>query len=80
MNVNKGTRTIVLSFVGALVLGIFGDFLVYEVDEETGEAIGSSIGFEEGSTGAEIVNIAPALLVVFGLYLGYQHMTPEDED
>jgi len=79
MNVNKGTKTIVLSFVGALVLGIFGDFLVYEVDED-GEAIGSSIGFEEGSTGAEIVNIAPALLVVFGLYLGYQHMTPEDED
>lgn len=72
MTVNKGVAVIATSFLGAIVVGLFGDFLVYEEE-------GEGIGFEEGSTGAEIVNIAPALLVVFGLYAGYRHMTPEDE-
>jgi len=69
---NKATAVVVSSFLGALVLLLFGDIMVYDPatlgENETG------LGFETGSAGAQIVEIAPVILVAFGLYAGYRSM------
>lgn len=61
---NRATSILVGSFLGALIVGVFGDLLVY--DPEATDV--SEIGFEEGSAGAELVNVAPLILVALGFY------------
>jgi len=63
-NVDKSVEILVASMIGALLVLIFGDFVV-------------DMAFEEGSTGAQIVNYAPIILVALGLYGAYREYTSE---
>jgi len=60
----ESTEVIVGSFLGALVVLIFGDVMIGT----------ESYQFAEGSAGAQMVEIAPVILVALGLYAGYRSM------
>lgn len=51
----KGVGILVSSFIGALVVAVFGDAIV-------------DVAFEDGSAGEELVDLAPLILVALGFY------------
>jgi len=69
---DKAVQVLVASMVGAVVVFLMGDLIVYP------EGAGNeSLGFAEGSTGAQIVNYAPVILIALGLYGAFREFTDE---
>lgn len=72
MKIDKSVSVLVASIIGAMVVYFLGDAITYDPaelgDNETG------VGFEEGTATAEIVNIAPVVLVALGLYGAFSGM------
>ena len=67
VNIDKSAKVLVSSVIGALVVYFVGDALTYPTD-------GDGTGFEEGSPTAEIIGIAPLILVALGLYGAFSYM------
>lgn len=65
----KMASVLIGSIVGAGVIALFGDSFTYDP-----EATNETVGFEEGSTVAGIIDVAPAILVALGLYGAFQYM------
>lgn len=68
MDIDKSVQVLVASMIGALVVFFVGDALTYP------EGTTDGVGFEEGSATAEIINIAPVVLVALGLYGAFKGM------
>ena len=68
---DKAVQVLVASMVGAVVVFLMGDLIVYP------EGSNESLGFVEGSTGAQIVNYAPVILIALGLYGAFREFTDE---
>jgi len=67
-DIDNSAKVLVSSIIGALVVYFVGDALTYP------EGATDGVGFEEGTATAEIIGIAPLLLVAFGLYGAFQYM------
>lgn len=67
VNIDKSAKVLVSSIIGALVVYFVGDALTYEAGT-------NGTGFEEGTPTAEIIGIAPLILVAFGLYGAFSYM------
>lgn len=69
-DMDKAAKVLVSAFVGAVVVAIFGDMLVYD-PAVSNESIAP---FETGSTGATFVEYAPLILIALGFLGAYQQM------
>jgi hypothetical protein len=67
-DVQKSAKVLVSAMVGALVVFFVGDAITYETGAN------ETVGFEEGTATAEMVGIAPLILVALGLYGAFQYM------
>ena len=68
MSRNKASQSVgvlVVGMLGALILALFGDMLVY--DEEA-----DGLGFEEGTTGATLVEYSPIIVLALAFYGAFQ--------
>jgi hypothetical protein len=67
-DVQKSAKVLVSSIVGALVVYFVGDAITYETGAN------ETVGFEEGTATAEVIGIAPLVLVALGLYGAFSYM------
>lgn len=68
-NVDKSAKVLVSAMVGALVVFFVGDAITYDP-----EVTNETVGFEEGTATAEVIQIAPLILVALGLYGSFSYM------
>lgn len=68
VDIDKSAKVLVSSIIGALVVFFVGDALTYPEGETDGT------GFEEGTPTAQMVGIAPLILVALGLYSAFSYM------
>ena len=67
-DVQKSAKVLVGSLIGALVVYFVGDAITYP------EGTANGTGFEEGTATAQMIGIAPMILVALGLYGAFQYM------
>lgn len=65
---DQSVKVLVSAMIGALIVFFVGDAITYPEGETDG------VGFEEGTATAEVINIAPLILVALGLYGAFQNM------